>query len=304
MPYVPDSSEDIATPDRLSISSYNVLAEFIWPPSQARYPLILDNILSDNAAADIVVLQEVTDDFLSYLLGDDRVRETFDFVSHGPPEQLDIEPLPSLLNIVILSKWAFEWEYVSFSRKHKGSVVARFKELGKSEDGGYLPLILAGIHLSQGLNDGAVTTKKLEIQRILNFLSERYPKNPWVIAGDTNISTSSYSIETAISKKAISEQSATYLANLGNLLADAQLTDAWEFTRHEIGDASDGEEYDDSFGKDVFDGERGATYDPTTNEVAAKIVGSGFNMRPQRYDRILVRARGLSKLHTSTSLGI
>ena len=290
MPYAPEATESPSVSETFTVSNYNVLAEFEWPPSRARYPLIVHNILSSRAEANALVLQEVTDDFLSYLLEDERIRQTYDFVSHGPPSQSDIEPLPSLLNIVILSKCAFEWEWVSFLRKHKGSLVAKFTGIGKPSGEAILPLVLAGVHLTKGLTDGAVTAKKTEIQRVLNYLSSTYPDNPWILAGDTNISTSTYSIEAALGRKAISDQSAVYLAGYDDMFTKAKLIDAWQFVRREIGDASD-DEYDENLDKEVFQGEQGSTYDPMTNEVAARVVGSGFNMRPQRYDRILVRGQ-------------
>ncbi|KAH8889755.1 hypothetical protein GQ53DRAFT_191197 [Thozetella sp. PMI_491] len=302
LPYAPEPSETADLPKTLVVSSYNVLAEFEWPPSRSRYPLLLKNILSRRAAADILVLQEVTDDFLSHLLRDEQIHEAYDFVSHGPPDQSDVEPLPSLLNIVVLSRFPFEWEWVPFSRKHKGSVVAKFSEIGKWEDGQFFPLVVAGVHLSHGLTDGAVTAKKGEIQRILNYLSAQYPRNPWILAGDTNISTSSYSIDTALNKKAISSQTANYLSTIDNFFAERKLVDAWAFARFDLGEPSDGE-YDEMFRKEVFEGEQGATYDPSSNEVAAEVVGSGFNMRPQRYDRIMVKGEGVLAITRFNMLG-
>jgi uncharacterized protein (UPF0248 family) len=41
--------------------------------------------------------------------------------------------------------------------------------------------------------------------------------------------------------------------------------------------------------EEMFEGEQGATYDPSANALALKIVGSGFTNRPQRYDRIFVK---------------
>lgn len=288
------SSERQVMPSHLVVSSYNVLAEFSWPPSQARYPLLVKNILSDRAVADVLVLQEVTDDFLSYLLRDERIRDLYPFASHGPPDQSDIEPLPSLLNLVILSKFAFDWEWVPFSRKHKGSVVAKFRDTGKIEDGKFLPTVVAAVHLNCGLTDGAVTAKKIDIQTILDYLSKSYPENPWILAGDFNISTSSFSIKAAIEKGALSAQSASYLAGFEKTFSEAKLLDAWTVLRSELADVS---------GADEDAGEEGATYDPLVNEVAASIVGSGYNMRPQRHDRILVRGAGLLSITRFNKFG-
>ncbi|KAH8912841.1 hypothetical protein BR93DRAFT_963977 [Coniochaeta sp. PMI_546] len=289
LPHRDSSADREDIPQSLAVSSYNVLGEFDWPPSRARYSLVVKNILSRQAVADILVLQEVTDDFLSYLLRDEHIRDLYPFTSHGPPEQSDIEPLPSLLNIVVLSKWAFNWEWVPFSRKHKGAVVAKFEDIGKSDNGRFLPTVVAAVHLNCGLTDGAVTAKKVDIQNILGYLSRNYDEPPWVLAGDFNISTSSFSINAAIKKGCLSAQSASYLESFDRIFEEAKLADAWKTSRFKLGEASDTEQ---DAAEELVEGEQGATYDPLANEVAANIVGSGFNMRPQRYDRILVRGEG------------
>lgn len=311
--WVPYTTSEIDEPDRgetpstLTISSYNVLADFDWPPSEARHPLLLKTILSREAVADVLVLQEVTDTFLSAMLQDDLVRERYPYVSHGPPSQDYVEPLPSMLNIVILSQLPFDWEFVSFHRKHKGSVVAKFRDIKKSGDGPEsLPTILAAVHLSHGLTDGAVAAKKIEIQMLLRYLAQAYPQNPLILAGDTNISTSFYSINAALQKKNISAATAASLASFDQIFSEAGLSDAWAISRSEMGDTSYfgyGQDGDDAQEEEAFDGEQGATYDPLRNEVAAEIVGSGFNNRPQRFDRILVRGGKLLEISRFNKFG-
>jgi poly(A) polymerase Pap1/uncharacterized protein (UPF0248 family) len=285
-------------PGHIAVSSYNVLAEFSWPPSPARYPLLIKNILSKQAVADILILQEVTDDFLSYLLRDDNIRDLYPYLSHGSPEQPDVEPLPNFLNLVVLSKWAFYWEPVPFSRKHKGALVARFLDIGKKTEVGdhdstrFLPLIVAAVHLNHGLTDGAVTAKKTDIKTILDYLSEdEIRHSPCILAGDFNISTSSYTIAAATQKGALSVQSASYLAEFDDSFSEAQFVDCWSSSRLELEYSSDSADEGPEDGP--VEGEGGATYDPLKNEVAANIVDSGYNMRPQRYDRILIRGAKL-----------
>ncbi|KAB5576477.1 2'-5' RNA ligase superfamily-domain-containing protein [Coniochaeta sp. 2T2.1] len=301
LPYRESPSPADEKPGHLAVSSYNVLAEFDWPPSQARYPLLIRNIVSRQATADILVLQEVTDDFLCYFLRDERIRDLYPFVSHGPPDQPDIESLPSLLNIIILSKRAFTWQWVPFSRKHKGAVVAEFEDVGKTENGTFFPTILAAVHLNHGLTDGAVTAKKVDLQNILGYLSRNYAHNPWILAGDFNISTSTLTINAAVKKGALSAQSAGYLESLDRMFEEAKLADAWKVSRFELGDASETEA---DAAEELAEGERGATYDPLTNEVAASIVGSGLNMRPQRYDRIYVRGEGVLSIAKFNRFGL
>ena len=278
---------------RFVVSSYNVLAEFEWPVSQARYPLIIKNIVSPRARADALVLQEITDDFLCFLLKDERVRDLYPYSTHGPPDQPDVDPLSSLLNTVVLSKYPFDWEWVSSPRKHKGSVVAKFRDIGKQDGEEFLPAVLATAHLTCGLTDGSVAAKKAELQGILRYLASRYAEHPLILAGDFNLSTSSLSVESALKRNTISLHTATsILPGIEKAIVEAGFADAWAVSRFELGNPSDGE-YGPDGDDDPAEGEQGATYNPLVNEVAASIVGSGLNMRPQRYDRILVRGAGL-----------
>ncbi|KAJ2962114.1 hypothetical protein NQ176_g10955 [Zarea fungicola] len=114
---------------QLIVASYNVLAEFCWPPDTSRTPSLVSNLLSRRAEADILVLQEVSDHFLPFLLQSEEFRAKYPYSTHGPPNQPEIGPLPSLLNIVILSKFPMRWEYLPLQRRHKGAAVATFPTL-------------------------------------------------------------------------------------------------------------------------------------------------------------------------------
>ncbi|CAJ2502085.1 Uu.00g049380.m01.CDS01 [Anthostomella pinea] len=295
-----ESSSESKLRSSIAIASYNVLAEFHHPPSHARYPIVIRNLLHKTALADVLVLEEVTDDFLSYLCKNDEVTKNYPFITHGPPDQADLEPLPSHLNVVVLSRSAFTWTWLSFRRSHKGSVILQFRDIGKRDGNHFIPAILSTVHLTRGLTDGAVATKKVELQSIVNYLSTTYPRNPWILAGDFNITTSAYTIEAALKKKAISSQTATYLKALDTTLTEAGLVDTWAVSRVQCGDSSEFD-HDQRHLNGAFEGEQGATLDPTVNELAAENVGTGFNNRPQRYDRILVKGRDL---FTITSFNI
>lgn len=276
-------------PENLVIASYNVLAEFTSPPSQARYPLLLDNLLDTTAAADILVLQEVTDDFLIYLLASDELRDRYSYVTHGPPDQKDLDPLPSLLNQVVLSRFPFSWHLLSLKRQHKVSFIATFPKLGKRQDNDIYPLVLATCHLTRGLTDGAVSAKKGELQRIVEYLQHNHKDSPWVVAGDFNLATSRYTINAALGKGSISQHTVEQIHSIDDMLSNSGLRDAWALARCEVGESSD----DFRRPKDLwqtYEGEQGATFDPTENELAAELVGTGLGNRPQRYDRILVKA--------------
>ncbi|KAH8681286.1 hypothetical protein BX600DRAFT_446186 [Xylariales sp. PMI_506] len=276
----------------LKVASYNVLAEFEYPPSQTRYATITRCLLEITALSDVLILQEVTDDFLCHLLHDENIRQAYKFVSNAPPDQDDIEPLPSHLNTVVLSKWSFTWDWISFRRKHKGSLILRLDKLGKHSADGFIPVVIAAIHLTRGLTDGSVAAKKVELQTVLKHLATNFPQNPWILAGDFNIATSRYTIDTAVQNKDISSQTAKHLAGLENMLVEYGFTDAWTRARIEgtVATSFDEAQYRTA---EIFQGEDGATFDPMSNKLAAELGGSGFNIRPQRYDRILVKDAGM-----------
>ncbi|OAA56673.1 Endonuclease/exonuclease/phosphatase [Niveomyces insectorum RCEF 264] len=290
----------------LSIATYNVLGEFSWPPSRTRFPLLIRNVLAAHATADVLVLQEVTDDFLSELLADDSVRAAYPFASHGPPDQHDMEPLPSLLNMVVLSRRPFSWSWLGFQRAHKGALIARF-----GGDGGKYSLVLATVHLTHGLTTGSVASKRAELLRLLGYLRCAYPDgsaDAAVIAGDLNIHTSSLAIQAAVQRKAISPQTAQYVTNgFDELLASYGFVDAWRAAeKRDKGEETEDECQASGNTRDhsaAYDGEDGATYNPHTNALAAQIIGTGLNNRPQRFDRILVRHPAANRKHGNNTDG-
>ncbi|KAK3503034.1 hypothetical protein B0T13DRAFT_462458 [Neurospora crassa] len=308
--------EETKTPELLSIASWNVLADFEHSSSssndqEARYRLILCNLLSPSAKADILLLQEVTDSFLCFILSPSNtspesqaLRHLYPYVSHPPPSQPDASPLPNFLNQVILSKHPFSWSWLPFARKHKGSVIARFPTIhGSNPD---QPLVLAAVHLSHGLTDMTVAAKKGEIQRVIGHLKDKFPQNPWVVAGDFNLTSSSWTVEQAVKAGKISRETMATLNSVERMWKEEEglgVEDAWVVGRAALGEGWAQEEEnimddmdEEGGGNRLFSGEQGATYDPTRNDVAAKVVGSGGNMRPQRYDRILVRGQQVLRI--------
>ncbi|TLD30973.1 hypothetical protein PspLS_02786 [Pyricularia sp. CBS 133598] len=270
---------------KLRVASYNVLAEFDFPPSQERYPILVNTILSQDALADVLVLQEVTDDFLCYFLANEDVHASYRYVSHAPPNQDNMEPLPSHLNIVVLSRVVFDWEWVQFPRDHKGSVVARFRDLGCWEDSQSVPLVIASVHLTHGLSDQAVSTRTAEVERLLSHLTQNYQGHPWIVAGDFNTTTSSLTIKEALKGGHISQQSVKEISRFDDLLEQEDLVDTWG--SHESGTSSN-----EISPESMCPGEDGATYDPLNNMLAFKISDTGPGGRPQRYDKILLRGEG------------
>ncbi|KAI8939428.1 hypothetical protein NX059_003208 [Plenodomus lindquistii] len=279
----------------LTVASYNILIDSEYPPERDRDPLVVRNILSDAAMADILVLQEVSDDFLSYLLKDVEIQRRYSFTSHGPPDQSDVGPLPSMRNVVILSKWPFQWTSVPFDRRHKGALIAQFQCMSAC---GPTSLAVAGVHLSCGLTDGSVVAKQDQLKRLSTHLTQNHSSDCWVVAGDFNIVTSTYTINSALKSRSITQKTAAALASLEMGLNNIGLADAWSIFRLEDGLGSN---IDDSEG--LHDGELGATFDPRGNILAADSSNTSDN-RPQRYDRIFVRSHGSLRVSKFNLFGL
>lgn len=295
--YTEEETDQIAATS-ITVSSYNVLIDSKYPPARDRDPLLVRTILSDSGMADILVLQEVSDDFLSYLLGDSEIQRRYPFTSHGPPSQPEIGPLPSLRNIVILSSYAFSWKLVPFHRRHKGALVAQFGGITKSSASGLENLVVAGVHLTCGLTDGSVAAKKVQFTNLTNYLERHHSTEPWVIAGDFNITTSTYTIDMAVKNKSISNQTLTTLFSMESAISDVGLLDAWSVARVEAADTSD------AFGsEELLEGEEGATFDPRNNLLAAATSGTSNN-RAQRYDRILLRPQDTLRISQFNHFGL
>ncbi|KAE8423552.1 hypothetical protein BDV36DRAFT_290234 [Aspergillus pseudocaelatus] len=290
IPKSPSPAEGKPMESPVTVASYNVLIESPHPPPTERYPLLLQNLLSDAATADILILQEVADDFLSFLLRDKEIRLRYPFATHGPPDQAEIGPLNSLRNIVVLSRWQFRWEWLPFDKRHKGAVVLQLEDLGTFHDWKFFPLVVTSVHLSCGLIDSSIMAKRSQLQTVLRYLSGSYPNNHWVVAGDFNIATSSYTIDTALKRRSISVQGASVLASLDAMLTEVGLSDCYYASRASSAASSGlGNPQSRLDLGTLYEGEEGATYDPTENEHAARIAGQSFHSRPQRYDRVLVR---------------
>ncbi|KAI0117000.1 hypothetical protein F4814DRAFT_414841 [Daldinia grandis] len=284
----PATEQVSQNPGSLIVANYNVHAEFRYPPTRTQYPLIIQNLLDPRALADVLVLEEITDDFLSCLCKNKEVREIYPFISNGPPDQSDIGPLPSRINIVVLSKWPFSWDLLSLSEGCKGSVIMQFTNIGKHEGEVFVPAILSAIHLSSGLTDASVHRKGRELWSLFHHIFQEYPRNPWILVGDFNIPTSVYTIETAVKRNEISSQSKTILTIVEKLSIKMKLVDTWASACVQYGDLSEYDLRQPDFQK-ALGGEKGATFDPTVNHLAESTSCSYFEKRPQRYDRILVK---------------
>ncbi|KAJ6788646.1 hypothetical protein PWT90_06954 [Aphanocladium album] len=277
----------------LIVASYNVLSEFQWPPDTSRNATLLSNLLSRRADADILVLQEVSDHFLPELLSNGKFCAKYPYSTHGPPDQPTVGPLPSLLNIVILSKFPLQWEYLPLQRRHKGSAIATFPTVTFHDvlsDCNAKPLVVAGCHFSQGLTDGALSSKKVEVLRLQRHLAEQYGGYPCIIAGDFNVTTSSYAIDMSQRSGALSANGRQCLSDIHDMLSTSEFEDVWLTTKIAAGESSELSQTKEAV-MDLYEGEQGATFNPLENKLAEKLVGGGADKRPQRYDRILCSAQ-------------
>jgi 2'-5' RNA ligase/endonuclease/exonuclease/phosphatase family metal-dependent hydrolase len=288
---ISSSREIKQTRQSFSISSYNVLVDADHPLSTDRYSILLENILESSSTADILVLQEVSDNFLSFLLQDDDIRSQYPFSSHGPPEQHDMGPLSSLRNIVVLSRCRFRWEWLKFEKPHKGSGVLQLEDIGTFRGNEFLPLIVAGVHLSCGLTDASISAKHAQIQNVIGHLQTHYPEHNWIIAGDFNIPSSSYTIDAALKRNSITARGAATLSSLDALFAQSKFTDCYFGSRVTGSNMAAEIAYCTEELRTVYEGEEGATYDPIKNSLAAEISGKSFHSRPQRYDRIYTKGK-------------
>jgi endonuclease/exonuclease/phosphatase family metal-dependent hydrolase len=148
-------------------------------------------------------------------------------------------------------------------------------------------LIVAGIHLTCGLTDGSVAANKNQLNNLTNYLAQHHHGQPWIIAGDFNLTTSTYTINTALTNKYISTQTTVTLASMERALSDLGLLDAWAVARIEAADDLSGDAVEA-----LYHGEEGATFDLRNNSLAPATSGTSNN-RPQRYDRILARPQNM-----------
>jgi endonuclease/exonuclease/phosphatase family metal-dependent hydrolase len=293
-----ESERNQRSTSTITISSYNVLVDSEYPPERDRDAFLTTTILSAAAIADILILQEVSDDFLSHILNDPEIQTRYPYTSHAPSSQPEIGPLSSLRNIVILSCWSFSWKFVPFHRKHKGALVAQFGGDKQNALAANQDLIVAGVHLTAGLTDSSVAAKQAQIQTLTDYLAQQHSADTWIIAGDFNIPTSVYTINTALKESLISKQTIATLSSIEAALNDVGLIDAWAIAHVEAADEIVASNYDE-----LFEGEEGATFDPRNNILAAA-TSETSNGRPQRYDRAFIRSQGALQVSSFNQFGL
>ncbi|KAH7419668.1 2'-5' RNA ligase superfamily-domain-containing protein [Cadophora sp. MPI-SDFR-AT-0126] len=284
-------------PSTISISTYNIMAEPTAPPFNTRLPLIITSLSSPAqpplSSLQILCLQEVNDESLPFILASPYIRKTYRYATHTPSSLM-----PSARNLVTLASHPFTSTVVQFAERHKSALVAKFDFLSGK---GTKKLSVANVHLTSGLTDKAVKSKIQQMEVLSDFLISRSKKgveleeareSEVAIAGDFNLTTSNQTIKTALSRGLITKETAEAVKNVVNL-------NVWEdaFLASEpnpgdgLGDEDEGETECDGgmFGHDgneIFEGEQGATFDRSTNPIAAQL-NPPIDRSPQRYDRVL-----------------
>ncbi|KAF2418504.1 hypothetical protein EJ08DRAFT_53851 [Tothia fuscella] len=266
-PLVAGQTSDTKRPLDISIASYNLMVEPRAPSLDIRAPRLLENILSfslpSSSALDVLCLQEVNEEMLAWLLKDLTLRRKYPYCTH-----IVSSIFPSKRNLVTFASRQFTFFTLQFEERHKSSLLAYFVDLD---------ITVANVHLSSALTDSAVRTKRQHMLSLDNFLT----KNPQllnsqvIVVGDFNLTTSSRTIETASTRRIITSDTA---ALVGEVI-DRTLWDDTYLMWDDLG----------SLDEDEYDGEEGATFDRLRNALAATF-GAPIDNRPQRYDRILVRA--------------
>lgn len=236
--YVPlaHTPSESKSPDAqdLTLATYNVFTESAMPTpiTKSRYSLLLSAILSISTT--ILNLQEVTDDFLAYLLSQSEIQRRFPYSTHSPSHGI----LPSWRNCVTLARYPLGdengmWKFVELGR-HKGAVVVELNfgcsasaSLKGSEEGEYRSdiskinmkkrLVIANVHLTCGISDASSAAKLAQLRILSSYfrnrkISQDYTE-AWAICGDFNTPTSHLTIQTAYHSQEISQETYNLLLN-------------------------------------------------------------------------------------------
>ena len=162
------------SPSTLSIATYNLLHDADFPFSE-RAGRIISEIVDANA--DILCLQEVSDEALVTILGSSRIQSLYSFSSRDPLVTLENER-----NLLVLSRYSFKWLPLDTGSKHKPACVAIFDP----EATGSLSLVVTCVHLTAGRSASPLEQKTRELAKIVDHLTTKYQDSDWAIAGDFN----------------------------------------------------------------------------------------------------------------------
>jgi endonuclease/exonuclease/phosphatase family metal-dependent hydrolase len=246
------------------------MAESFAPSFKSRLQVIINSIFTaislSNSSLRVLCLQEINDEMLPLLLGQRFIQEEFPFSTHMPSSLL-----PSHRNLVILASRPFKNFSLQFSERHKTALIASFYEF---------PVEVANVHLTSALTNEAVVVKKSQLETLTKFFSHdrNTAGKEVIVAGDFNLTTSSRTIEVAVSRQIITPETARLVGSV----IDPTI---WEDTFNVLGQRPA------DYGQEIFEGEEGATFNRLSNALAA-MTKSLVDYRPERYDRVLLRNGG------------
>ncbi|KAJ7600539.1 hypothetical protein C8J56DRAFT_813343 [Mycena floridula] len=155
-----------------SLLTYNILHDDAFPFFHRLKGLVQTVV---DANADVLCLQEVTDESLPLLLHTAEISSTYPFSSRHPSIVCENER-----NILILSKFPFTWTKLDVGVKYKPVFLASFTNPSLRK------LIVAAIHLTAGRAVSPLEQKTSELDALVSHLYTNHPGDDWIIAGDTN----------------------------------------------------------------------------------------------------------------------
>jgi 2'-5' RNA ligase/endonuclease/exonuclease/phosphatase family metal-dependent hydrolase len=261
-------SPDVALDSTVLVSSMNLMTADYAPEFRDRLPLIAEKIASLVASKDhglrVLCLQEANVEFLGMLLASPVIQQHYPYSSHGENSKFQ-----SHRNLVTLASAPFRSFNLQFQERHKSSLIVQFGQT----------LTVANVHLTSALTDESVETKSQQLKKLAAFLNRSGVFHQAILTGDFNITTSSRTLQTAIERRIVTPETAK---------AVQALIDPTEWEDAFVAAGSTTDEIQEM---DYYPGEEGATFDRIRNPLAA-LSEAPVDDRPQRYDRIIYRAKG------------
>jgi uncharacterized protein (UPF0248 family)/endonuclease/exonuclease/phosphatase family metal-dependent hydrolase len=267
--------------EEVTIMTYNLMAESSASSFKSRFELIVRALSlvtvtsSKSTSLKVLCLQEINNDMLQLVLSEPFIQTNFPFSTH-----MLSSILPSHRNLVTLATVPFTYFLLPFLERHKTALII---VMGNSR------LEVANVHLTSALSNEAVEAKWNQMTTLTKFLNnDRTAGKEVLMAGDFNLTTSSHTIETALSRKLITPRTK-------QMITEVIDPDIWE-------DAFSFCPTSQADNEELFEGEEGATFDRLTNHLAATSE-SPVDNRPQRYDRILFKKGGSVAIENLENFG-
>jgi len=165
------TASDLGT---LRVATFNLMHDDAFPFSD-RAGRVIDAIVESDA--DVIALQEVTEDSLRAILSGDVIRQHYVWSSHEPATTF-----PLARNLVFLGKSAapISWEHVTLADKKKPVALARIQHSNGQRT------IVAGVHLSAGYEPSILIKREKELQALAAYLQQRHVNDTTIILGDFN----------------------------------------------------------------------------------------------------------------------